>query len=147
MVLAVLIPLGGCKACDDGTVTGTLSATGDSETWTFTKGKCYSGQRENYFGVIGFGPEGSGVAVKLVKDQLEGWAAVVNIPSTCATQAESGGCKAHVLKAAGCDVFEVSVERTNTTVNDIRLLDGRVRLDCAVEGVRIKGGLVFDGCH
>lgn len=147
MVLVLLLPLANCKACKTGTVSGTLAATGEAETWTLESGTCYSGQRENYFGVIGYGPEGSGLAVKLVKDQLKGWAAVINVPKTCATVAESGGCKARVLTAADCDVFEASVERTNTTVNDVRLLDGRLRLDCKGDDVHIKGALVFDGCH
>lgn len=146
LLLALVVSLSSCKAFRTGTVEGKLEATG-GETWTLTKGECYSGQRENYFGVIGFGAKESGIAVKIAKDPIKGWAAIVNIPETCASQVESGGCKARVLTADGCDVLQAAVSRTNTTVNDIRVLEGSLQLDCKVDDVHLKGKLTFDNCH
>ena len=60
----------------------------------------------------------------------------------------ASSCRAVPINESDCDVFKASVTRTNTTVNDIRKLDGSVTLDCTFkDGGTLKGKMSFDGCH
>jgi len=131
-----------------GEVAGNLTSEGGKlGDWVFNTGTCYSGQREQYFGVIGYGPEKDGTAVKLIKDPVGGWTAVVNIASTCATQPERSNCRGLPLKQDDCDLFEANVQRTNTTVNDIVKLNGTLHIDCKIGDGTLKGKISFSGCH
>ncbi len=148
MVLGLaLIASVGCNPFRSGSVKGHVEAKGELGNWVLEKGNCYSGQREQYFGVIGFGPDGSGIAIKLVKDGVRGWTAIVNQASSCRNEAEKGGCKAVVFAPNDCTTFDVDVTRTNTTVNDIRALDGTLHIECSNDTSSVKGNLTFDHCH
>ncbi len=146
LATATCFALAGCFG--DGKAEGRLeSVGGELGDWVLTKGTCYSGQRENYFGVLALGPAEAGTSLKLVKDPTQGMSLVVNIPSTCAKQAEQSDCRALVIRESRCDVFKARIERTNTIVNDIRKLDAHVEIDCHVAGGQLKGQLKYDGCH
>lgn len=141
LVLLVLV-MTACNVFRDGTVAGRLESKGEAGTWVLATGKCSSGEREHYFGAIAYGPEGSGVAVKLVKDAVRGWNAIVNIADSC-KGAEAGGCRAVVLAEDSCKKLEVDLHTTNTTVNEVRVVEGKASIDCN----GLQGELTFDYCH
>lgn len=139
-----------CVACNpfrDGTVTGRIEATGEAGTWVLTQGSCFSGQREQYHGMIAYGPDGSGIAIKLVKDAVRGWSAVINQADSCKSEVEKGGCRSIILAANNCTTLDVDHAVSNTTINDVRAIDGKLRIDCANGKSSIKGELVFERCH
>jgi hypothetical protein len=142
-----LFVLASCSAFRDGEATGHIESTGETGTWVLDKGLCRSGEREHYSGAIAVGPEGSGIAVKLVKDPIKGWNAVINIADSCKAKAEKGGCQAVVLTSSDCKTLDVELGPTNTTVNDVRVVEGKLTIDCKSGTSTIKGQLTFDYCH
>ena len=144
LVVAVMI---GGTACKAGKATGHLEAKGTLGAWTLDSGTCYSGQREQYFGAIAYGPDKSGIGVKVAKDPVKGWTAIVNIAATCANEAEKGGCRALILTADVCKTFDIEIANTNTTVNDIVEVEGHVNLDCKTDDYELHGQLALDSCH
>jgi len=136
-----------CNPFKDGTVAGKIESKGDAGDWVLTEGTCYAGQREQYHGMIAVGPGGTGIAIKLVKDAVRGWTALINNAVGCKTELEKGGCKAIALTANECSTLEVEHATTNTTINDIRAVEGKLRIDCRIGASSIKGELVFDRCH
>jgi hypothetical protein len=144
---ALLVTVAACNPFREGAVTGRLESKGEAGNWVLEQGTCYSGQREQYHGVIGIGPDGTGIAVKLVKDGVRGWTAVINRADTCKTSAEKSTCNAVVLTPTDCTTLDVDLANSNTTINDIRVIDGKLRIDCATGANSIKGELTFDRCH
>jgi hypothetical protein len=144
---AVLVMIAACNPFREGAVTGRLESNGEAGTWVLEQGTCYSGQREQYHGVIGIGPDGTGIAVKLVKDGVRGWSAVINHAESCKTSAEKQKCNAIVLTATNCTTLDVDLENTNTTINDIRVVEAKLRMDCSSAAGSIKGTLAFERCH
>jgi hypothetical protein len=144
-VCLTFLLLCGCSVFKDGTASGRVESKGELGAWTLEQGKCFSGQRENYFGAIAYGPDGSGIAIKLVKDSVKGWQAVVNQPETC--KGAASACKAVVLPASACKTLDVTLETTNTTVNDVKVIEGKATFDCESGNDSLKGSLVFDHCH
>lgn len=153
MRLALILLLCACNPFKEGAVSGHIEGKGEVGTWTLESGACYSGQREQYFGVIGYGPDGTGVAVKLVKDGVRGWTAIVNHADSCKSAAasggngEKGGCRATIFAPNDCTTLDVELTNTNTTVNDIRAVDAKLRIDCSDDKSTVKGTLTFDRCH
>jgi hypothetical protein len=147
MSRALLLLLVACNPFRDGTVTGKLESKGDAGDWVLTQGTCYSGQREQYMGMIAYGPDGTGISIKLVKDAVRGWSAVINRADTCKSELEKGGCRAIVLAANNCAALDVDHTTTNTTINDVRAIDGKLRIDCSTDTGSIKGELTFERCH
>ena len=148
LALGCVLLLAACNPFKSGEVNGRIEASG-SETgnWVLEKGACASGQREGYHGVIGYGPDGSGVAIKLVKDAVRGWTAVVNKADSCKTQVEKSACKAIILAPSDCTTLEVEVGPTNTTINDVKVVEGTLKIDCTIATSTIKGQLTFSYCH
>jgi hypothetical protein len=143
----MLLLLVACNPFREGTVTGKIEATGEVGTWTLTQGACFSGQREQYHGMIAYGPDGSGISIKLAKDPVRDWSAIVNQADTCKSEVEKGGCRAIVLQSNHCTTLDVDHKTTSTTINDVRVIDGKLRIDCSNGTSSIKGELVFDRCH
>jgi hypothetical protein len=137
-----------CNPFKSGSIEGQLESKGAAGNWVLSSGSCNSGQREAYFGAIAFGAEGTGVAVKLVKDPTKGWSVIVNKADTCKAGPEKADCRAIVLTADNCTKFDVDVTNTNTTINDIKVVDGKLELDCS-DGPdnTIKGKLTLNYCH
>ncbi|MBA2540026.1 MAG: hypothetical protein H0V17_10365, partial [Deltaproteobacteria bacterium] len=117
MRLALLVVVFGsaCNPFKEGTVTGKIEATGEAGTWVLTQGTCFSGQREQYHGMMAYGPDGSGIGIKLVKDAVRGWSAIVNQADSCKTEVEKGGCRAIILASNNCTLLDVDHKTTNTT--------------------------------
>ena len=146
LALGCLLVLSACGVFRDGEATGHVESTGETGTWSFDKGLCQSGQREQYQGAIALGPEGTGIAIKLVKDPIKGWSAVVNEADGC-KGAEKGGCRAEVFSEKNCKTLDVSLGGTNTTVNKVRVVEGKLTIDCKSDTSTVKGQLTFDYCH
>ena len=147
----------GCNAIKEimrnGTATGRMESKGELGDWVFDKGLCFSGEKEKYYGAVAVGPQDSGIAIKLVKDPVKGWQVLVNNAPTCARRAdakdvvEKSACKATVLTAESCKKLEADVVTTNLTVNGIKVVTGKVTLDCEAGTSSIRGELTLDHCH
>lgn len=143
----LLLILAACNPFKDGTVSGKIESKGEGGDWVLTSGSCFSGQREQYHGMIAYGPDGTGIGIKLVKDPTRGWSAVINKADSCKNELEKGGCRGIVLTGTECSTLDVDYTATNTTINDVRAVEGKLRIDCSDAKSSIKGELVFDRCH
>ena len=111
-------------------VTGTLELTGDRRL-AFVPSDCRSGQAYGFFGVDVV--DDAGHAVRVISDPVQGPVVMV--------QHQPGNTER--LALTGCQTLDVRIHRTNTTVNDIRVLDGSAHLECP----DVKANLTFAGCH
>ena len=130
-----------------GRVEGTLRSRGqplgDGERVLTT---CYSGDRQNYFGVAlkpddrSFDTAGG---LKILKNAADQWVVYVERPLGCAP----AECELVELNRKQCSVFEVDVKNTGTTLNEIRGRKGHARLECRfAEGGTLSAALEFSGC-
>ena len=105
---------------------------------------CRSGEADGFLGVY-LGETGrSDARLKAFQDPAYGKMVQLQVPGSC----EGPRCKQITLKDESCARFAVRIEKTNTTINDVRVLDGELSLDCElVSGDRISGELRFEGCH
>ncbi len=139
LAVAALIPLligGGVAAliyfAFKTEVNGSLSLRErDGAGFQFVPSDCRSGQAYGFFGVDVV--DEAGHVVRVISDPVQGPVVMV--------QREPG--KARRLALQSCATSEVRIVRTNTTVNDVRVLDGTARLDCP----EVKADLSFEGCH
>jgi hypothetical protein len=107
---------------------------------------CYSGDRQNYFGVA-LKPEDrsfeSAGGVKILKNAADQWLVYVERPLGCAP----AQCELVELDRKQCSVFEVDVRNSGMTVNEIRGRTGRAKLECRFpEGGTLSAALEFSGC-
>lgn len=115
---------------------GSFVAKGTSAgDWTLTPDECDSGQRR---GFIGVDLSAGDTLVRMVESPTQGPTVVIN----------RGGKRVATLNPETCKTFLRSIKRTNTTVNDVRLLDGFVELDCRLpKGGTIRGKVTFENCR
>ena len=125
--------------CFSSKVTGSVSSKGGAlGTFTLSPTKCESGQHWQFFGAAFFVAGDTDSKVELVQDPVRGWFVKVAIPDTK---------KMEVLGDEACKVLDVDVHQTNTTINDIRVVEGSAKFDCTTDGEsRVKGELTFSGC-
>jgi len=133
---------GGCSS-----VEGQFVATGEPlGSFTFIPASCRSGQRMNFFGVAILGKGPNDGAIVPIQDVTQGKMVKVEVPGSCQPP-DLEICKEIDIKPEQCEVFELSVKRTNTTVNNIVLLDGYLKLDCKFpEGGTAKADMKFTSC-
>lgn len=128
-------------------VEGQFVSTGEPVgTFTFMPKKCRSGERMDMHGAIlvGEGPTDGGIMV--IQDPVKGPIVKVELPGSCQPP-DYEVCTEVTIDKAECSVFKVKIKRTNTTVNDIRLMDGSLELDCRFkEGGSVKAKLDFENC-
>ncbi|HSA20608.1 MAG TPA: hypothetical protein P5076_04095, partial [Myxococcota bacterium] len=143
IVIAVIFFVG--KGC--GVAEGSLVAQGQPfGDFTFKAVQCRSGERMNFFGavVLGNGPNDGGVIVG--DDPLQGRYVKIEVPGSCKPP-DLEVCTEILVDKTKCSIYEPRLERTNTTVNDIRLIDGSLKLQCAYpEGGTLKAELKFESC-
>jgi DNA-directed RNA polymerase subunit RPC12/RpoP len=113
---------------------GTLEGSVDGAPFTFVSASCESGQRAGIVGVELSQEEGERV-VRLVRDPVRGDLAIIAPSSEAAPSL--------VIEGKSCKRFVLDVHGTSTTINDIRVVEGRADLDC--EG--LSGSVEFEGCH
>lgn len=155
-LLGALIPMGvmffviggGGGGSVEGQIVSSGSPYGD---YMMQPSSCFSGEHESFFGVWVTpelekvdGRQGFRGGLKLVKSHLGEWEVYVESPIEC-----SGlKCKIRQLPRDACSLFDVSVENTNTTFNDIRVRRGHASLDCRFSsGGKLSANLLFKGCH
>jgi len=111
---------------------------------------CHSGEHESFFGVW-VAPEleeidgrtGFRGGLKVLKNPLGQWEAYLESPNTC----RGFECQVLQVKKEHCLVFDIRVENSGTTVNDVRLREGYAKLQCKFpEGGTLKVDLKFSGC-
>lgn len=129
----------GCSS-SEGSFQSTGAPLGD---FTLVPKHCKSGEHEGFYGVFVLPEAENQGGLKIVQDPVQNrWVIHVELPGSCV----GGTCKVVTLDATRCSKYDVSVERTNTTVNDIRLLDGKLELACAFEGGSVNANIRFESC-
>ena len=125
-------------------VEGKFVAKGEPlSKFTMRPTECRSGPRKNVHGVMLLSEKKKKQAIKILEDPTKGMVVQVQIPSSC----KNNRCKFVTFGEDACDTFDVEVNRTNTTVNDIRLLEGHLRIKCKFdEGGSAKAKLEFSRC-
>ncbi len=144
IILAVVIGRGGCSSVE-GRVEAHGKPLGD---YVVTPTLCQSGQHQSFFGVTLFPDEDAPGTLVVVDDPVRGRMVRALVDGSC--HADSGNtfvCSYAAVNPAQCARFEMSIVPTSTTVNDIRLVDGRLLLDCTMaEGGTLAADLVFESC-
>lgn len=151
LLLGIGIPLaflggGGCT----GSVEGEMKSTGEPHgDFTLTPTSCFSGEHESFFGVWVTpdlqeidGRQGFKGGLKIVRSHTGEWEVYVESPKEC----DGLKCKIRQLDESECKTFEVDVRNTNTTINDIRVREGRAKLDCKFDDGTFTANLKFSGC-
>lgn len=113
-------------------VKGRFQAKGALGAWELVPDDCSSGQREGFSGVV-LTAKNQARVLRVVRDPIRGNLVVV----------ASDGKPNQVLSADSCARFQVNVTRTNTSINDIWVVDGSLTLECG----DLSGSATFEGCH
>ncbi len=144
IVVAVVAVAFGAVGGSCSSVEGKFVAKGEPlSKFTMRPTECRSGQRKNFHGVILLSEKKENQAIKILEDPMKGMVVQVQIPSSC----KNGRCKVVTFGEDACDTFDIQVNRTNTTVNDIRLLEGHLKIKCKFdEGGTAKAKLEFSSC-
>ena len=126
----------GCSKAE-GSFTATGEPIGDR---TIEPKTCKSGQHMGFHGVVLLTAD-EAAAIRVVEDPVKGTLVQVQKKETC----KGDSCEYVVFDREECTQFDVSIESTNTTVNDIRVLEGHLRLDCkfAETGGTAKADITF----
>ncbi len=141
----IVVPVVLFAVFTSGEVTGQLQGSGSLlGDFTLAPDTCSSGQHDGFFGVWVGSTRSSEEVIKLYDDPRAGRVAIVQIPGSC----KGPECKRVALDAKTCQRFTADIERTSTTINDVRVLDARLTLDCQLDsGDQISGSLTIEGCH
>lgn len=139
-IRAGLVAVLGCSAACASSAEGSLRSTGAPlGDWELTPDECHSGELEGFFGVDLVDSSRPGRFVRIVKEPLAGYA--VALPN-----ARDGGHG--IIDGRGCELYDVRVVGTNTFINDVRALDGHLRLRCRFAGGgSVEGSVTFETCH
>ncbi|MBN2497452.1 MAG: hypothetical protein JXR96_22865 [Deltaproteobacteria bacterium] len=140
--LVIIFLVGGFGS---GEVTGELRGSGPLVgTFSLAPDACGSGQSDGFVGVYLGAKDRSDARLKVFQDPAYGEMVLLQIPGSC----EGPRCKQVLLKRDHCERLSVRIEKTNTTINDVRVLDGELSLKCKLaSGDAISGELRFEGCH
>lgn len=134
---------GGCDDSVEGRVAVSGGPHGD---FTFAPTGCASMQPFGRFGANLHGDGPNDGAVYITIDPLQGKSVDVEVPGSC-RNADGTDCTVFRVPRDRCTTFEANVEHSGVTVNDVRLVEGRVSLDCALEdGTSVRGTVDFGGC-
>ena len=115
-------------------------------TFTFEPDVCRSGQRMQFYGAVILGKDKHAGAVVVMEDPIKGKIVKIEVPGSCQPP-DYEKCKEVIVDPASCGVYDMAVKRTMTTVNDIRLIDGHLRLNCEFkEGGSLQANLKFENC-
>jgi len=144
-VLAPLIAMFASGGFGPGEVKGELRGSGPLVgEFTLEADACGSGQEDGFVGVYLGAVDRSDARLKAFQDPAYGEMVLLQVPGSC----EGPRCKQVLLKRESCERFAVRIEKTNTTINDIRVLDGELSLECKLaSGDTISGEVRFEGCH
>lgn len=99
----------------------------------FGASSCRSGAVYGYSGVEISGKEGW--KLRLIQTP-SGAGQVILFGPGAATGTELGACAS-----------TLSVNQQNSTINDVKNVEGKATLDCAADGLTLKGTVTFENCH
>jgi hypothetical protein len=116
-------------------VSGTLTSRGSLGAWTYTPDDCSSGERSGFSGVELTSEAEPGRVLRLVRDPVRGNLLIVETRGASLPDA--------VVDPKGCTRFDLDVDRTSTSINDIVVVEGHATFDCA----EVTGKVTFAGCH
>lgn len=136
-VMGPLMVVGGIAfflSVSSSTLEGSVTAGGALGTWSFTPDDCSSGQRQGFFGVQLSASTDPARRIRVVRDAVRGDAVVVEEPSQR---------RRTVIDSSQCRRFDVQVGQTNTSINDVWVMEGRAILECDL----LSGSVSFSGCH
>jgi hypothetical protein len=151
LLLGILVPLGiglviffGVGDC--GSVEGSMQVSGARGDFTFVPTGCDSMQPYGRFGANLHGDGPNDGAVYVTVDHVSGTLVEIEVPGSC-RNADGTDCTVFPVPRDRCRVYTPSVDYSGTVVNDVRLVEGSVRLECELEdGTVIQGNLTFSGC-
>lgn len=115
----------GAAAC-----TNEITASLELDGTPFEPSSCQSGERNNFMGVDLI--EESGRVLRLAQSPANQPIAIVMANGTTT---EVGPCG------------EMSVQRQNSTINDITNVEGNATLECDAKDHEVKGTVTFKNCH
>jgi hypothetical protein len=134
VVSFVSLVAAGCHSPED--ISGNLFARGgDLGDWALDPIVCLSGEPAGWKGVELIG---EGTSVRLVIHPREEALVTVRSPRTQ---------QWHVFPPATCTWFGATYERTNAYIEDVRLVNGEIDVDCESDVGRLFGRVSFQGCH
>ncbi len=131
----------GCSSVEGG-----MSMQSKRASFELAATQCKSADRVNSFGFFVLPETWNQGAIKAIQDQAHStWIVQVELPGTCPS--EDADCEMVTLDKARCPTFEVSAHYNSTTVNDVRLMDARLKLDCKLEdGGTVVADLTLENC-
>lgn len=132
-----LVSLALAAGCSNNLTGSADVKTTESGPFSITPDSCYSGEREAFFGVQ-LEDAKSGTMMRLVKDPVKGYTAVVRLPKSD---------KAISVTPDGCAKFDVDIERQSSRINNIRNVKGRAEIDCVDGDNSLKANITFENCH
>lgn len=143
---AVVLGLGllssGCDAFGiSNEITGTVSSKGgELGDFTLSPSSCQSGEHYGFHGADFFKEGDKRSQLRFILDAVKGPVLNVTLPGTT---------KALVFTTSDCPSLAGDVQRQNSTVNNIRNVQGSVKFECQHTGGKglVKGELTFKNCH
>ncbi len=120
--------------------TGTVTATGDFGNWTMHVDQCLSGERRQYFGAA-FSDHAQPTLGGHIALPEDGEAHIdIDTP-------QKGG--SDVIQRGGCQVWDVDLQRSNSTYNNVYAITGHARFDCTFQNpdAHLAGDVQFRSCH
>jgi hypothetical protein len=109
-----------------------LNAEGESGKMVFVPTECSSGQPFGFLGVD-LRSATAGQGLRIVSDPIQGPVLILQRSPGDARQVPLGQCK----------TAQVEAHPTNTTINEVRVVEGHATLDCE----HVQADLKFSGCH
>lgn len=143
---AVVLGLGllssGCDAFGiSNEITGSVTSKGgELGDFTLSPSSCQSGEHYGFHGADFFKEGDKRSQLRFILDAVKGPVLNVTLPGTT---------KALVFTTGECPSLAGDVQRQNSTVNNIRNVQGSVKFECKHTGGKglVKGELTFKNCH
>ena len=118
---------------------GDIQVTYKGQSWTVTPDECISGQRQGFFGVDARQSGKDDALVRVLNDPRTNFTLRLNVPGT--------GESILVEPGEGCQPFDLTVDRQNSSVNNVTNVQGHIRVTCDRPDLKIKADITFANCH
>ena len=132
--LVAAVAIGTFLMASSSTLEGTLTAKPELGGWSLTPDECSSGQRQGFHGVEVRSSADPSRVVRFVRDPVNGDSVVIE---------ETSPSRRTVLGPDRCPRFRVALQQTDTSINEVWVMEGNASLDCDV----VSGHVNFAGCH
>lgn len=142
----VLMLAFGLVDCDGDVEGGVQVRGGPHGDFDFVPTGCASMQPYGRMGANVHGVGHNDGAVYVSGDPVQGPSVDIEVPGSC-RNTDGTDCTVFHVPRERCEVWEARVVPTGTIVNEVRLVEGHVRLRCALEdGTSVEGSVRFGGC-